>query len=680
MGLSTLPTLLVLAGVHALPGSPAPRATSNIPADTVWNSPRVLELIARARDGRASTAVDPDFRAYRARARGFVYFFFDRPDSDERNLVKADQIALELFWAAPNRTHQRIVGLRDRKVLPTNIRYHLDHLTVVQDDFGNWIRLGDGDEVARVLHPLGPGSERTYDFLLADSLTLSYGGGQEEVRVYEIRVRPKAPDTPAFVGSIFLDRDHAAVVRMSFTFTPASYVDPYLDYIRISLDNALWLGRYWLPYRQEAELRRELPVLDFMAGSIIRGRFEIGDYEFNPDFPPNLFQGRRVSAVPERERRNFPFEEDLFADLKKEGLTPAPSLEQIRSEAARILRTRALSGLSPLRLHLASVSRGLRYNRAEGLALGGGVAVRPVPGVLLRADAGFAFGPHHPVASLRASGTEGPIVPDLRVYWNDPRDLGPLAGASGLMNTLAFATLGEDYLDPFYARGADLRLSTSEPGAGPVVGMRFERQFSARRTVGDAAPRGVLPVEDGILGQLSLRLPIMLPAGGRGWASGDVGRLGDRSFQRIQFTGEWVREGNLPGSGVRAEFHGGLATPRTPVQSLFFLGGRGSLPGFGYREFAGTEFGLARVSWSHPLLPPWVGFRTHATLALTHLSPDASLPPAWRAHDTDGLRASMGAGLSLGWDVLFLDLSRGLGSGGSWELSLSVAPRFHPWL
>ena len=85
---------------------------------------------------------------------------------------------------------------------------------------------------------------------------------------------------------MYLDRATAAIVRMSFTFTPASYVDSYLDYIRISLDNSLWMGRYWLPYRQEVELRREMPILDFMAGSIIRGRFEIGDYEFNPDSLP----------------------------------------------------------------------------------------------------------------------------------------------------------------------------------------------------------------------------------------------------------------------------------------------------------------------------------------------------------------------------------------------------------
>ena len=78
--------------------------------------------------------------------------------TDDLTLIKADQIALEVYWRAPADTRQRIVGLRDQRVLPTNIRYHLDHLTVVQDDFGDLIRLGDGDEVEAVVHPAAPGS------------------------------------------------------------------------------------------------------------------------------------------------------------------------------------------------------------------------------------------------------------------------------------------------------------------------------------------------------------------------------------------------------------------------------------------------------------------------------------------------------------------------------------------
>ena len=94
-----------------------------------------------------STLPDPVVD-YQADARGYVYFYLDRRDIDERTLVKTDQVALQVFWKAPNLTKQVIVGMRDRKTLPTNIHYHLDHLAVVQDNFGDRINsfasLADG--------------------------------------------------------------------------------------------------------------------------------------------------------------------------------------------------------------------------------------------------------------------------------------------------------------------------------------------------------------------------------------------------------------------------------------------------------------------------------------------------------------------------------------------------------
>jgi hypothetical protein len=36
--------------------------------------------------------------------------------------------------------------------------------------------------------------------------------------------------------------------------------------------------------------------------------------------------------------------------------------------------------------------------------------------------------------------------------------------------------------------------------------------------------------------------------------------------------------------------------------------------------------------------------------------------------------------LGLGWDVLRLDLAKGLRDGGEWEVILWVKPDFWPWL
>ena len=102
-----------------------------------WNDRRVIELIQRAQASRQFTAVDTVFQSYQSEANGYIYFFFDRPDKGGVSLIKADQVALETFWRAPNSTAQHIIGRRDDTLLPTNVQYHLDHLTLVQDNFGD---------------------------------------------------------------------------------------------------------------------------------------------------------------------------------------------------------------------------------------------------------------------------------------------------------------------------------------------------------------------------------------------------------------------------------------------------------------------------------------------------------------------------------------------------------------
>lgn len=669
--------LLALAALAVSAGRAAPAVAQAVP-ETGWNDERVLDLVRRARLERRSTLVDSAFQAYQAEARGHVYFFIDRPDSDERTLVKADQIALEVFWKAPNQTQQRIVGLRDEKVLPTNIRYHLDHLTIVQDDFGDLIRLGDGDEVSSVLHPMGPGGAAIYDFALTDSLTLRYGGAGDEVRVYEIQVRPKDTARPGFVGSVFVDRDRAAIVRMSFTFTPASYVDPYLDYIRISLDNSLWEGRWWLPYRQEAELRRELPQLDFLAGSIIRGRFDVRGYTFNPDIPPTTFTGRGVTAVPQTQREAFAFETGLFEPLAEEGgLAPRPSLEEVRAQAQRLIADQALSGLAPLRLHLRSFSEAVRYNRAEGVYLGAGVHLRPRPDAVVRGTAGYAFGRERPSFLLALTTRPEPLVPTFEVYWDQPRDMGFEAGAAPVFRSFGALLAHEDWLDPWFARGMAVTLRGPHPEEGPSLTLRWERHASAR-LVADGPFRAVRPVLEGFVGTVGATLPLPLPAGGTGRLDGTFGRMGDHEFGHALARATWRSATPEGGWRWRADLRAGLATLHTPPQNLFLLGGRGTLPGYAFRGFVGRRFWLARVEATRPLLHPWVGIRAFAAVGAATLG-DADIPPGWDPRDTDGPRPTVGAGLAFGWDVLRLDVARGVRD-GRWEVVFSVDPRFHPWL
>jgi hypothetical protein len=162
------------------------------------------------------------------------------------------------------------------------------------------IRMGDGDEVGDVPHPAAAGSDSIYEFRLGDSLTLQLPNATQPIRVYELEVRPLRHDRPAIVGSVFVDRTTAAIVRMSFTFTPVSYVDDRLDYIGVSLDNGLWEGRYWLPNEQTLQIRRQIPELDFAAGAVIQGRMRISDYTFNDSLPTGTLASASAACCSSR--------------------------------------------------------------------------------------------------------------------------------------------------------------------------------------------------------------------------------------------------------------------------------------------------------------------------------------------------------------------------------------------
>jgi hypothetical protein len=286
-------------------------------------------------------------------------------------------------------------------------------------------------------------------------------------------------------------------------------------------------------------------------------------------------------------------------------------------------------------------------------------------------------GRDEPSFALSVTTPPDRVTPVVDVFWDQLRDIGPLPGTAPVLGSLGAVFGGEDFLDPYFARGLRMTFRGPLPAQGPELTLGWERHASAEAVLsGDRRP--VRPIAEGILGSLEARAPIPLPLGGQGTATGIVGRLGDRSFGSLLAQAGWRRGG--PGSAwsLRADVAAGAATSRTPPQRLFLLGGQGTLPGYDYRSFAGRRFWLARLEGTHPLRPPWVGVRTFAALGSTSLG-GAPLPAAWAATDSRGVRAAVGAGLSLGWDVIRLDLARGLRD-GRWQVMFTVDSRFHPWL
>ncbi len=662
-----------------------------------WDDARVLELVRRAQARRTETNADTALASYQADARGYVYFYLDRRDTGDRTLVKTDQVALDVYWKAPAFSKQRIVGLRDEKKLPTNINYHLDHLSVVQDNFGERIRLGDGDEVRDVLHPAAQGSEAFYRFRVADSLSIRLPGAAEPVRVYEVRVRPRDMDQPAFLGSVFVDQRRGDLVRMDFTFTPSSYVDRYLDYINISLDNGLWKERFWLPNQQQVEIRRQLPELDFPAGGVIRATMRVSNYRFNQPIADDFFRGPKVVAVPETQREAFAFEQGLYEELREQGIGPDTELAEVRRQAMELARARMLSGLPASRLDVGTASKVLRYDRAEGAVVGAGLAFRPSEGLAARVRGGYAFGAEHALAEAGARWSMGAAGLEATAYYNLPRDVGIAPAASGVVNTLSALLAGEDYTDPYYARGGELRLRAPlAPGWTLSAAGRVESHRSAALTsdfslLGDGFRR-VAGIDRGTLLGATLGARRAIPADvAAGWGAGvtvDAGRLdgsGDfdvtQSFARPVVDAQWLRRGSPRDVLLELDGAAGMAWGTLPRQGLFLLGGRGTVPGFRFRSFGGDRFALARAVASAELAAPWLRGRLLGAAGWTgegEAGEDALA--AWPARTTDGVRASIGAGLGIFYDIVRVDLARGLGRDGRWEVVVETRPTFWDFL
>ncbi len=627
-----------------------------------WNSEPALALAQRAILRRTGAAADTSLHDYKAQAHGFLFFLgaFGEGLADPPRLIKADQLELEVYWRAPASSKQRVIGWRDRADLPTDINYHRDHLGIVQNNFGAAIRLGEGDEVRDVPHPLSKIGPEVYDFALGDTTTIAFR--ERQVRVVSLKVRPKTFDLPRIVGTLYVDAETADLVRMAFNFTPRAYRDPQLEDVSVVLDNALWERRWWLPYRQEIEIRRRATWLDVPARGIIRGRWEIDHYVFNLGLAASWFAGDEITFLPKAERDSFPWPEPLAAAVQDVAEPVRENdLERVRAQVEEIAGRRALTGLKAQRLGVRSLSDLLHANRVEGLAPGAGLVLRGGGERReLRGLASYGFADHRAKGSLTAMDRQGRGALEASVY-RVVRDVGDWPVIAPLLNSFSSQEFGADYGDYYLADGARV---TYRRG----VGVRSEWSATlGRESIGSlgvqAAPaNGTFrpnPALGGRGGGVDL-LQLALQRRSEGFAVGhdlhvetllEAGRLdGGATYLRLAGAGHLLFPAGATRVLIRAQ--GGVAGAALPAHRAFVLGGRGTLLGESFRRWGGTRVALLHVEWRMPV--PFVSLgvgpyaRTPRTLTLAPYvaagwadRPVAGTP--WTA--TPGTRVTLGLGV-----------------------------------
>jgi hypothetical protein len=645
-----------------------------------WNDPRARALVDRATALRTRQLADTGLVDYRATAHGYVTFLAQVGHglTEPPKVVKADELVDDIYWRAPAFSKQIIQGRRDTLLLPTDITYHRDHLGIVQNNFPSAIRLGDGDEVRDVPHPLSAAGLAAYEFAIVDSLHTRLP--DQTIDVYKVLVRPHDDRLPRIIGAIYIEPRTGQVVRMTFGFTRAAFREAELEDITVVLENGLVDGRFWLPRRQTIEIRRRESWLDLPARGIIQARWEICCYVINHGINLGaLAYGFEIDSAPHRGRGHYPWT-GAIVDSLPAGVGVATDADVRRVEQEAVWHGK------PLALSAGSISDFVRSDRVEGLALGLGLTAHPGAGLAATATGRYGFDDRegHGHVELQWQRPDG-LGAGVSAY-RDFRDAGDVAETSRLINSLASQEFGSDRTDPFDVRGVGVFV-TAPHWAGLLWRAGVRRETEAALAIHGRSALGhfAATIPAASLWQTALTLDIERPT--------FTGPVGTEIHASLSARYEWnpSQVGRVAASAeidrpigrdrlVTETTLGVVSRGSIPIQDAIYLGGPVTGPGYDYHAFVGALAGSEHVEWRFPIPAPAITIGRYGTTPHTFtLAPfahviylDRPTPIPFRTSMIEeGWYPSVGLGLLAFWDVLRFDVARGLRD-GRWTFSFDL--------
>lgn len=260
---------------------------------TAYANEATRQLVLRARDARL--AVDSTLRsyevlAYQRMSAGIAL----RALARERLAARGEQSA-NVSWDRDRGAIIRVTGARavapiaDDEIAAQDTPASID-LPYIPGEDRLWpvgrFKLDVNNE--QIIHPLGAGAEAYYRYSIGDSVVIRLGKGAE-YHLIELRVNPRSERWNAMVGSLWLDRESAQIVRAAYRLSAPldvwlaidaeiaadttadgkrkkrkdgeeipGWLKPALNPMRISLtavtqEFALQSGRWWLPTSRTAE-------------------------------------------------------------------------------------------------------------------------------------------------------------------------------------------------------------------------------------------------------------------------------------------------------------------------------------------------------------------------------------------------------------------------------------------
>ena len=560
-------------------------------------------------------------------------------------------------------------------------------------------------------HPLAPGSEADYRFASGDSSVVVFADGRT-IRLRELRVIPRRLDFRLMAGSFWIDEDSHGVVRAlirparPFDFEQdvgdaddkdiPGFIKPIRVEVRfLTIDYGLWAGRWWLP---------RLIAMDAVAtaGSFLQMpmRYErvYDEYEVSGDTtaararrPPRATEVEDSiarAACHEREQQQqisckcanghcsaftVHIPRDTAALLASSSLPPpfGSATDTLISEGEMQELTRGLGQLpaAPWQFRARPPRWGLaRYNRVEGLSLGARGEL-DLGRLQLDGEGRIATSDGEPdlvAGVLRETGTARFRLAGYRRL----AAVDPTARPLSIGNSLGALVLGRDDGDYFRATGAELTIQP--PVTLPrrfTIRLYAERQRRALKRTDFSLPHALHDLHafrpniradsaDQLGASLTVRTQRGIDPERPQWTA-DVtldGGVGTYRFGRVSSTLR-VAAPLGPNLATAVELAGGMADGRVPVQSYWYLGGPGTLRGYGGNASSGDAFWRARLE----LANRWPAARVVLFADVGRAGPREQLSLA-RA------LAGVGVGASFIDGLLRLDLTRAVRSPTGWRL------------
>jgi hypothetical protein len=719
---------------------PAGTARAQSPTVSTRMSPAALAELLRT--ASASNRLPDSLVSYKAQVETEVGVILKQEDGIE-TVASLEQVASTLRWTRAGTYDQHVIGYRSEQ-----LGLSFSMLSVLREGwinpvlYGNRLRsranpsdrtddplladrLQNRQRMQRpdsvvVVHPLAADRDSFYVYTQGDTL-VTLQSGARRIPIVRVHVEPRADiaDSVAiFVGDMELDASRGTLVKLRGYFARAGKARHHGISLTIGdavafveFENAEYDGRFWLPAQQRIELQTSLPVLGDNR-AIIRIASRFPGIVVNDTVIAASVLARSDSLRARVLRRLTYATNDSVSGYSHwrfglGGITAGMHADDFNDIAPDRMRTTGAPRLDIAAPHLSDV---VHFDRIEGWYTGLGVklALRDrAPGVVLRANGGYAWSEHTTRGRVSAERTLGATTLTLRAgrsldNTNDFQT--PLDSAPSI------ASLGTDDAFDYVDRRSATVGVTQYLGGRHLARLRLDygavddRYVATHVTLGLSRRSRFLPnrgVDAGGYRRLIAALEWRPDFDAEAVRPGRSARLlyergdGTVSYERIEaratsrqpigpFT--WVIRGDV----------GGLFGRTFPAQQLFELGKGQYLPGYATKEFAGTRAAVVRSNliytspffreplrvtrrWWLPAFAPGasVGFQSgwtdapseagRAAILRLGMLPDSAgvLHPVSRV--SDGVRTTAAVGLRFFAGSFFVGFARPVDHAGPWK-------------